>query len=210
MYLVEQAEHHNLPQEIVVNRCVATVKSRSVPVILINTTKQNVWLWQPLLAAELYTVEYHPVEHRADIEVEGDVANVSFLPVVPNTIRAQVGQVESTSADTSTPNPEEKLVFGPRPDTQAVDFDFEAEVKCLPFKLNLGDEAKLTCVQQSRFIDLIYDHPEVFSLHDEDLRFCDRIKHTILTTTDKPVYLVHCTIPPQLQGEMCKCLATWL
>ena len=67
-----------------------------------------------------------------------------FLPVVPNTIRVQVGQVEATSADTSTPNPEEKLVFGPRPNTQSAEFDFEAEVKCLPFKLNLGDEAKLT------------------------------------------------------------------
>ena len=65
-----------------------------MPVILINTNKQNVWLQQPLLAAELYTVEYHPVEHQADIEVEGDVANVSFLPVVPDTIRVQVEQVE--------------------------------------------------------------------------------------------------------------------
>ena len=208
--LVEQAEHHNLPQGIVVNRCVDTVKSRSMPVILINTTKQNVWLLQPLLAAELYTAEYHPVEHQVDIEVEGDVANVSFLPVVPNTIRVQVEQVESTSADTSTPNPQEKPVFGTRPNTQAADFDFEAEVKCLPFKLNLGDEAKLTHVQQSQFIDLIYDHPEVFSLHDEDLGFCDWIKLTIPMTTDKPVYLVHCNIPPQLQGEVCKCLATWL
>ena len=181
-----------------------------MPVILINTTKQNVWLRQPLLTAELYTAEYHPVEHKADIEVEGDVANVSFLPVVPKTIRVQVGQVESTSADTSTPNPEEKLVFGPRTNTQATDFDFEAEVKCLPFKLNLWDEAKLTCIQQCWFIDLIYDHPEVFSLHDEDLRFCDQIKHTIPTTTDRPVYLVHCPIPLQLQGEVFKCLDTWL
>ena len=65
-----------------------------------------------------------------------------------------MGQVESTSADTSTPNPQEKPVFGPRPDTQAADFDFEAEVKCLPFKLNLGDEGKLTHVQQSWFINL--------------------------------------------------------
>ena len=203
--LVEQAEHHNLPQGIVVNRCVATVKSRSVPVILINTNKQNVWLRQPLLATELYTAEYHPVEHWADIEVEGDVANVSFLPVVPNTIRVQVGQVESTSTDTSTPNPEERPVFGPRPNTQSADFDFEAEVKWLSFKLNLGDEAKLTHVQQSRFIDLIYDHPEVFSLHDEDLGFCDQIRHMIPMTTDKPVYLAHCTIPPQLQGEVHKC-----
>ena len=92
--LVEQAEHHNLPQGIIVNRCVAKVKSRSVPVILINTNKQNVWLQDPLLAAELYTAEYHPVEHQADIEVKGDVAKVSFLPVVPDTIRVQVEQVE--------------------------------------------------------------------------------------------------------------------
>ena len=143
---MEQAEHHNLPQGIVVNRCVATVKSRSIPVILNNTTKQNVLLWQNLLATELYTAEYHPVEHWADIEVEGDVANVSFLSAVPNTIRVQVGQVESTSIDTSTPNPQEKPVFSPRPNTKAADFDFEAEVKCLPFKLKLGDEAKLTHV----------------------------------------------------------------
>ena len=178
--------------------------------VLINTTKQNVWLRQPLLAMELYTAEYHPVEHWVDIEVQGDVANVSFLPVVPNTIRVQLGQVESTSTDTSTPNPEEKPVFGPRPDTKSASFDFEAEIKCLPFKLNLGDEAKLTRVQQSQFIDLIYDHPEVFSLHDEDLGFCDWIRHTIPTMTDKPVYLAHLTIPPQLQGEVQKCLDTWL
>ena len=208
--LVEQAEHHNLPQGIVINRCVAKVKLRSVPVILINTTKQNVWLWQPLLATELYTAEYHPVEHWADMEVKGDVVNVSFLPVVPDTIRIQVEQVESTSTDILTPNSNEKPVFGPRPDTQSAEFDFEAEVKCLPFQLNLGNEAKLTCIQQSQFIDLIYDHPEVFSLHDEDLRFCDQIKHTIPMTMDKPVYLVHHTIPPQLQGEVHKCLDTWL
>ena len=208
--LVEQAEHHNLPQGIVVNRCVATLKSRSMPVILINTNKQNVWLWQPLLAAELYTAEYHPIEHRVDMEVEGGVAKVSFLPVVPDTIRVQVEQVKTSSDDTSTPDPQEKPVFGPRPDTQSADFDFEAEVKRLPFKLNLGDEANLTCVQQSWFIDLIYHHPEVFSLHDEDLGFCDWIRHMIPTTTDKPVYLAHCTIPPQLQGEVQKCLDTWL
>ena len=142
------------------------------------------------------------------MEVKGDDVNISFLPVVPNTIRVQVEQVESTPTDILTPNPNEKLVFGPRPDTQSADFDFEAEVKHLLFKLNLGEGAKLTCVQQSWFIDLIYDHPEVFSLHDEDLGFCDQIKYTIPMTMDKPVYLVHHTISPQLQGEVHKCLDT--
>ena len=97
-----------------------------------------------MLAAELYTAEYHPIEHQADIEVEGDVAKVSFLPVAPDTIRVQVEQVDATSTDTATSNPQEKPVFGPRTNTQSADFDFETEVKCLPFKLNIGDEAKLT------------------------------------------------------------------
>ena len=39
---------------------------------------------------------------------------------------------------------------------------------------------------------------------------CDWLKHTIPTTTDKPVYLPHCTIPVQLQTEVPKCLDTWL
>ena len=110
----------------------------------------------------------------------------------------------------SPPNPSERPVFDPRPDIQAANFDFEAEVQHLPFKLNLGEDGKLTCIQQGWFIDLIYDHPEVFSLHDEDLGFCDWIKHTIPMTMDKPVYLPHCTISPQLQGEVHKCLDTWL
>ena len=123
-----------------------------MPVILINTTKQNVWLQQPLLAVELYNVEYHSVEHRAEMEVKGDVVSLSFLPVVPNAIRVQVKQMETTPNEEVTPNTDERPVFGPRPDTKSADFNFEAEVKCLPFKLNLGEEAKFMHVQQSWFI----------------------------------------------------------
>ena len=80
----------------------------------------------------------------------------------------------------------------------------------MPFKLNLGEETNMTHIQQGWFIDIIYGHPKVFSLHDEDLAFCDQIKHKIPTNMDRPVYLVHYTIPPQSQGEVCKCLDTWL
>ena len=85
-----------------------------------------------------------------------------------------------------TPTSSDKPVFGPRPNTKAMSFDFKPEVNPLPFKLNLGQDAKMTQVQQSWFIDIIYDHPEIFSLHDEDLRFSDQIKQTILMTLDKP------------------------
>ena len=140
--------------------------------------------------------------------MKGDDVNISFLPVVPDTIWVQSEQVVATSTDISPSS--ERPVFGPRPDSQTADSDFEAEVHHLPFKLNLGEEAKMTCIQQGWFIDLIYDHPEVFLLHDEDLRFCNQIKHTIPMTMDRPVYLPHCTIPPQLQGEVHKCLDTLL
>ena len=51
-------------------------------------------------------------------------------------------------------------------------FDFQKEVKHLPFKLNLGD-VLLDKEHQAKFIDLIYSNQEVFSLHDEDLGYCD-------------------------------------
>ena len=45
--------------------------------------------------------------------------------------------------------------------------------------------------KQKQFLNLVYDHQTVFSLHDEDLGLCDRLKHTTLTTIDKPIYLPH-------------------
>ena len=96
------------------------------------------------------------------------------------------------------------------PHVKAMNFDFQAEIDCLPFKLNMGTTVDMTHEQQRQFINIIYHHPEVFSLHDEDLGFCNKIKHTIPMTSDRPVYLPHHTIPPQLLGEVCKCLDTWL
>ena len=99
--------------------------------------------------------------------------------------------------------------FGPHLDTSSADFDFERELEHLPFTINIG-EAPLSRVQQSRFIDLMYNYKEVFSLYDGDLGFCDALKHSIPTTTDKPVYLPHRQIPVQLQQEVRKCLESWL
>ena len=79
----------------------------------------------------------------------------------------------------------------------------------MPFELNIRD-APLTCEQQVLLIDIIYDHMEVFSLFDGDLGFCDVLKHSIQTTTDKPVNLPHQQIPVQLQSKVRKCLNNWL
>ena len=67
---------------------------------------------------------------------------------------------------------------------KALDFDFQAEIVCLPFKLNMGTTVDMTHEQQSQFTNIIYNHLEVFSLHDEDLGFYDKIKHMIPMTLD--------------------------
>ena len=71
-------------------------------------------------------------------------------------------------------------------------------------------EMGLSQSQQNCFLELVYDQQSVFSLCDEDLGLCDCLKNTIPTTMSKPMYLPHCTIPVQLQTEVCKCLDTWL
>ena len=182
-----------------------------MPVILVNTTKQNVWIPQPLLGMELFSMDQiDEIEHRASMERQGDNIHISFSPVAPNFIRVRSEQVESITPDITPPTSNEKPSFSPRPDVKAANFDFQAEINHLPFKLNMGTMVDMTHEQQSQFINLIYVHPEIFSLHDEDLGFCDKIKHMIPMTLDRPVYLPHCTIPPQLLGEVHKCLGTWL
>ena len=128
-------------------------------------------------------------------------------------ILSNATEVDPESSESSDKNKskekDEKPLFGARPDTKSPAFDFKKELERLPFDLNIGD-APLTCEQQAHLIDVIYDHPEVFSLFDGDLQFCDILKHSIPTTTEKPVYLPHHQIPVQLQSEVRKCLDNWL
>ena len=67
---MEQADHHNLPMGIVVNQCLAFHNEKVVPAILVNTNNYNIWLWQPLLAAKLCGVEYHPWEYKTILDQE--------------------------------------------------------------------------------------------------------------------------------------------
>ena len=169
------------------------------------------WIWQPLLATELFsTDQVEEIEHRADMERQGDNIQISFSPVAPNSIRVRSEQVETVTPDIEPPTSNEKPSFGPRPDVESENFDLRQKLIACLLSLTWRTTVEMTHEQQSQFINIIYNHPEVFSLHDEDLGFCDKIKHTIPMTSDRPVYLLHCTIPPQLLGEVHKCLDTWL
>ena len=136
---------------------------------------------------------------------------MAFQPLPPADIMATVEAVhdEPDTKPLKEANKEPHPQFGPHPSTNVAGFDFQKEIECLPFKLNLGD-IHLDKEHQAKFIDSIYSNQEVFSLLDEDLGYCDKLTHTILTSTDKPVYLLHRTIPRQLQREVHKCLNAWL
>ena len=205
--LIDTAAVCNLVQGISVNRCLVYPRGKMVPVILMNHNNNNIWIRQPLLAAEIYTVEHLTWDYGVEFQHHGDNIEVAFQPIPLADIMATVKSVHDEPD--IKPSAEPCPTFGPHPKTHAADFDFKQEVEPLPFKLNLGD-VHLEKEHQARFIDLIYGNQMVFSLHDEDLGYCNKLTHTIPTTTDKPLYLPHSTIPRQLQGEVGECHNTWL
>ena len=139
--LVEQVEHHNLPLGMVINWCMAIPKARSIPVILINTNRYNVWIRQPLLAAKLFNAECNEMEYRANMNQDGDNILVGFQPVCPQLINTNSCHVEAGSIQLDSPKIEGPE-FGPRLDINSAEFNFEKELDWLPFQLNIGKEAK--------------------------------------------------------------------
>ena len=140
---------------------------------------------------ELHSLPYHSVLYR-----EGNAIKVGLQPIVSPEVEGnlQANQVEAKVKE--EPSEEEStpllLSFGPHPDTTK-DYNFEDKVVRLPFKFNLGD-APFSKEQQDWLLNLIYDHQKVFLLHNEDLCFFNKLAHSILTMTDKLVFLPHRTI----------------
>ena len=219
-YLVKKTEDSNLPIGVGVNNTLVTpLKSGLVSVILINNNNHNVWIRQPLYAADLWEVEPKEWDYEPVLTHEEGTNNVTinFIQVLPKEFREDIfsnaveAEENNPSGKTENQNSkgEEKPKFGSPPDYDSLDFDFKGECERLPFPLNVG-EAPLDLDQQKRFIRLIYGNQEVFSLYDGDLGYCDKLKHSIPTTTNKLVYLPHRQIPIQLQSEVRKCLDAWL
>ena len=130
-YIVEQAAHHNLPHGLVVKNCCVTSKAGRVPVILINTTDQNIWVRHLLLAAGLFKVEVEPQQYCTEFNCEGDEITISFLPAPPHEGKEQVEnnavEVEENPNPPKENNiPVEHPKFGERPDTWKA-YDFKKE-----------------------------------------------------------------------------------
>ena len=189
-FMMEGTPDGNLPSGVAVNNTyVQPTKSGRITVCLQNTNDHNVWIRQPLYADDLWDVdkedwEYEPVLFK---DAETNNITVKFQQVPPEHLCKEIfsqavkmfrpdktdkdeetktkekekeSEPQTTTKDSTDQEPPK---FRPHPDTSSTDFDFKTELECLPFTINIG-EAPLSREQQSRFIDLIYEYKEVFSL----------------------------------------------
>ena len=218
--LVEVAEKSNLPAGLQVNTCVATFKQQQIAVIIQNGGDVPIWIREPHFAAELYDSKIQDWETEISLVPQtsdsGEFSvTVQAVKVLPEDVENQlIKEFEESHCEEPSKSQSQGSDPPPKPEwgTEPVydeSFDFETEVKRLPFPCNIGS-VKLTGEQQKRFIKLLYANKNVFSLHDGDLGVCDRLYHTIPVMDDKPVYLAHRTIPPQLKEEVRECIKTWL
>ena len=83
IYLIAQTKHQILQNGLVLNSCFSTPKARNIPVILINSTGQNIWVRKGLLTLEIFQPElqlqsYCIIMNRVKSEMK-----IKFQPVPP-------------------------------------------------------------------------------------------------------------------------------
>ena len=104
---------------IVVNRTMVTPnKSKKVPVDLVNTNSYNVWICQPLLAANIVEVEGCPWDYQSLMSHDGNEIKISFCPVPTPKVQedillASMLQTLVIPMNTETKEQGKRLKFGP-------------------------------------------------------------------------------------------------
>ena len=139
--LIDTTAINNLLQGMSVNHCLVHPKGSAMPVFVMNQNNYDVWIWQPLLAAEMYWIEHLPCDYGVELHCEGDNIQVAFqlLPLADIMATVKVVHDEPGAKPSKEATKESHSTFGPCPNTKVADFDFQKEVESLPFKLNLGD-----------------------------------------------------------------------
>ena len=97
-----------------------------MPVMLMNMNTYNIWIRQPLLAADLVEVEHYPWDYQPSMSQEGDEVTVSFHPVPSPEVQEDIlSSAINNSQDHGNDNDEtsKRTTFGPRPDFNDSDPD---------------------------------------------------------------------------------------
>ena len=124
---------------------VTSNKSKWVPVVLVNTNSYNVWIRQPLLAADIVKWDYQPVMSH-----DGNNIKVSFCPVPTPKVQVEIlatsvadntkTKTDNTTLDkTKREEQGKRPKFGPQPKFNNPNFDFKKELSRLPFPMNIRE-----------------------------------------------------------------------
>ena len=98
--MIKARSQNNLPMGVMVNcTAVTPTKSKNVPVTLMNTNSYNVWIKQPLLAADIVEVDHCPWDYHSTMSHDGGEVQVSFCPVPTPDVQADVLSVDATKTE---------------------------------------------------------------------------------------------------------------
>ena len=78
---------------------VTPCKNKQVPVALMNTNTYNVWIRQPLLAADIVEAEDCPWDYQSSMSCDGNKINITFCPVPSTEVQAEIAAVSVTKAE---------------------------------------------------------------------------------------------------------------
>ena len=70
-----------------------------VPIALMNTNTYNVWICQPLLAADIVEAEDCPWDYQSSMSCDGNNIKISFCPVPSTEVQAEIAAVSVTKAE---------------------------------------------------------------------------------------------------------------
>ena len=124
-----------------------------------NTNSYNIWIHQPLLAADVVEVKHCPWDYPSFLSHEGNEVKVSFHPVPTLEVQEEilssaVNNSDAFNSNSNSKEQDERSKFGPQPKFDSPDFGFQAELKRLPFSINLV-EVDMSKAQQIRLLELI-------------------------------------------------------
>jgi hypothetical protein len=76
----------------------------------------------------------------------------------------------------------------------------DSSLNKLTDRMKIGDTLKSD--ERHHFLEMLQKHEEVFSHDEDDLGYCDAIKHRILLNDNIPVKVPHRRIPPHQWNEV--------
>ena len=107
--------------------------------------------------ANVVEAEDCPWDYQSIMSHDGSDIRISFSPMTSSEVQTEILSQGVSNMEPGTTNQHEegkRPKFGPRPNFNDPDFDFQQELSQLPFPVNMG-EVNMNELQQKQFLELI-------------------------------------------------------